>query len=434
MSTHDVNASNETNTQGGNQQVNGDESIGEKAIPGNDNQRGLKKQRWVMGVAIAGVALVAIALFAVKPKGAPAPTAVPQENAFDGSATVGDTNAQWVYVAEEKVTQQGKQLVGLAEQVKTNEDKRVSQQATIDLQQQTIDALKADIDALKSSTNAKAISDEPEVLAPPPKPRPTLITRKWTRPKKPIAKTPETFVPATSFAKGVLLNGVDASTGVTSQGDPKPVTLRLVDRGSLPNGKRSHLKGCRVLGVAHGEISSERALIRLSKLSCWQLGEYREFPIKGYVTGHDGKPGIRGRVVMRDGAAVSRAFVGGFVGGLAKSASNSLTFQSVSPEGSVSSVKSGDAFRYAGADGVSDGLSMYAKYQIKRAEQYQPVIEVGSGIAVDVVFTEGFYLDGFKLSASGSRENAEADFDASPANNTAEPKPFLQLPTRGGDS
>ena len=39
------------------------------------------------------------------------------------------------------------------------------------------------------------------------------------------------------------------------------------------------------------------------------------------------------------------------------------------------------------------------------------MIEVGSGMAVDVVFTEGFYLDGFKLSASGSRENAEADFD-----------------------
>jgi conjugal transfer pilus assembly protein TraB len=40
--------------------------------------------------------------------------------------------------------------------------------------------------------------------------------------------------------------------------------------------------------------------------------------------------------------------------------------------------------------GVSGAASMLADYYIKRAEQYQPVIEMPTGIEVELVFLAGF--------------------------------------------
>ena len=51
---------------------------------------------------------------------------------------------------------------------------------------------------------------------------------------------------------------------------------------------------------------------------------------------------------------------------------------------------------------------MVAKYNIKRAEQIQPIIEVPTATHVDVVFTQGFYLDGFSARDPGSRAASAA--------------------------
>ena len=42
--------------------------------------------------------------------------------------------------------------------------------------------------------------------------------------------------------------------------------------------------------------------------------------------------------------------------------------------------------------GVSQAASMLADYYIKRAEQYQPVIEMPTGIQVELVFLSGFQV------------------------------------------
>ena len=43
-----------------------------------------------------------------------------------------------------------------------------------------------------------------------------------------VAKPVETWLPAGSHAEAVVLAGVDAAAGVSSQGDPRPVLLRIV--------------------------------------------------------------------------------------------------------------------------------------------------------------------------------------------------------------
>lgn len=200
----------------------------------------------------------------------------------------------------------------------------------------------------------------------------------------------DSYIPAGSFAKAVLLSGVDVSAGVSSQSNPKPVVLRLVDKGSLPNKAVGNMKECRVVAAAYGDLSSERAYMRLEKLSCIEKdGHVIETDVDGYISGEDGKNGLRGNVVMRDGEVLKRGFVGGLFSGLGKATSQTFQTTSVSPLGVTSSVTGADTFAKAAADGVGDAFELMAKYNIQRAEQYQPVIQISAGRVVEIVFHSG---------------------------------------------
>lgn len=200
----------------------------------------------------------------------------------------------------------------------------------------------------------------------------------------------DSYIPAGSFAKAVLLSGVDVSAGVSSQANPKPVVLRLIDKGSLPNRAVGNMKECRVVAAAYGDLSSERAYMRLEKLSCIEKdGHIIETDVDGYISGEDGKNGLRGNVVMRDGEVLKRGFVGGLFSGLGKATAQTFQTTSVSPLGVTSSVTGADTFAKATADGVGDAFELMAKYSIQRAEQYQPVIQVSAGRVVEIVFHSG---------------------------------------------
>ena len=200
----------------------------------------------------------------------------------------------------------------------------------------------------------------------------------------------DSYIPAGSFAKAVLLSGIDVSAGVSSQANPKPVVLRLIDKGSLPNRAVGNMKECRVVAAAYGDLSSERAYMRLEKLSCIEKdGHVIETDVDGYISGEDGKNGLRGNVVMRDGEVLKRGFVGGLFSGLGKATAQTFQTTSVSPLGVTSSVTGADTFAKAAADGVGDAFELMAKYNIQRAEQYQPVIQVSAGRVVEIVFHSG---------------------------------------------
>jgi len=200
----------------------------------------------------------------------------------------------------------------------------------------------------------------------------------------------DNYIPAGSYVKAVLLSGVDVSVGISSQSNPQPVLLRLVHPGSLPNKFLGKMRDCRIIAAASGELSTERAQFRLEKLSCIQTdGRVIETDVDGYVSGEDGKNGMRGRMVMRDAEVLKRGFLGGLLSGLGKATSQSFNTTSVSPLGAVSSVKGGDIFKQAGAEGAGNAFELMAKYNIQRAEQYQPVIQISAGREVFVIFHSG---------------------------------------------
>jgi conjugal transfer pilus assembly protein TraB len=210
-------------------------------------------------------------------------------------------------------------------------------------------------------------------------------------------KNPDTYVPSGTFAKAVMIGGADASASVNAQSNPAPMIFRLIANGTLPNHKKSHLKDCVVTAAVVGDISSERGLIRLENLSCtFPNNEIVDQSVEGTIFGPEGKNGVRGTPVWRESALLQRAFAAGTLSGLSDGLAQTYTTNSISAEGSVQTVNSGRIFQYGAAKGAGKAMDKLADYNIQRAEQYHPVIQLSAGTVVDVVFLKGFFLDGKK--------------------------------------
>jgi conjugal transfer pilus assembly protein TraB len=202
------------------------------------------------------------------------------------------------------------------------------------------------------------------------------------------------ILPAGAFAQAVLIGSVDANCGISSTNDPKPVLLRILENGTLPNNFKSKLKRCVAIGASHGDLSSERVYIRLECMSCIDkiTGEVIETDVAGYIAGEDGKAGVRGEVVDRSGSMIARAAVGGFFGGISQFMQGSIMNQQLSQlskETDGKAIFNMDALKQGGVQGIGSALGKLSDYYIKRAEQLQPVIQIAAGRKVDIVFTHG---------------------------------------------
>lgn len=62
------------------------------------------------------------------------------------------------------------------------------------------------------------------------------------------------------------------------------------------------------------------------------------------------------------------------------------------PDGSRSKLSAGDILGGGLGQGAADAADTVSKYLIERAEQYQPVVEMPTGIDVEIVFLDGVYV------------------------------------------
>ena len=199
-------------------------------------------------------------------------------------------------------------------------------------------------------------------------------------------------IPSGTFAKAVLLNGVDAPTGGQAQGNPMPVLLELTDTAVLPNHFRSDIKRCFVTANATGDLSSERVLIRLDRLSCLDnTGGVVDVKVTGYVAGEDGKTGVRSRVVTRSGAAIANALLVGSLSGLGKAVGLAAQESDTNFAGTVTT-RVTNPWRSGLGDGMQDALGRIADYYMKLADKIFPVLELDAGRQVDVVITQSASL------------------------------------------
>jgi conjugal transfer pilus assembly protein TraB len=204
------------------------------------------------------------------------------------------------------------------------------------------------------------------------------------------------YLPSGSVFEGVLLTGLDASTAVAANKTPTPALFRIKTEAILPNFYTQDVRECFVLAGGYGNLSSERAEMRTQTLSCINdKGEVFESDIEGYLVGEDGKAGIRGRVVSKQGSVLAKSFMAGFASGLGNAFSpqsvNTLSLQPTTTQ----------QYQYPGADqilgsGLGQGLnksgSALAQFYISMAQQMFPVIEIDAMRKVSIVVIKGIQL------------------------------------------
>lgn len=218
------------------------------------------------------------------------------------------------------------------------------------------------------------------------------------------AKQPEVFdtkdyVPPNAHAPATVYVGVDAATGKAAQADPQVAAFIITGPAKHVevNGKvqTTDLKGCIVNGAASGDLSTERVFIKLQKMTCpLEGGRVSVSEVKGHVTSK-GKAGVRGTVVSREGDLLTKAMIAGLAQGIGQGAS--AFSQSGIGIGAGGGLQSNapdlkDIGIGAVGAGVAQSGQSVSEYVLERAKAYDPVVQMPTGIEVELVFIEGTLL------------------------------------------
>ena len=204
------------------------------------------------------------------------------------------------------------------------------------------------------------------------------------------------LIPAGSILRGVLLSGMDAPTGRQSRRDPYPALARIKHDAILPNRFRADVRECFLVLAGYGDLGSERAYLRTEAITCVRSdGGAIEVPIDAYATGEDGKVGVRGRVVSKQGKLIAQAMMASFVEGFSKMFSTvpvatlSTTTGQSTP---FQNVMTPQALQGAAVSGAGNALDRLANFFMDMAEEMFPVIEIDAGRSVEFVLNRGVTL------------------------------------------
>lgn len=211
------------------------------------------------------------------------------------------------------------------------------------------------------------------------------------RKAKPVA-----YLPAGSVFEGILLTGMDASTAVAANKTPTPALFRIKSDAILPNLFTQDVKECFVLAGGFGNLSSERAEMRTQTISCVnENGEVFEGDIEGYLVGEDGKAGIRGRVVSKQGSILANSLMAGFVGGLGAAFSPQQA-TNLNLDGGNTQQYQVPSAEFIAASSLGRGLNQsgqaLSQFYISMAQQMFPVIEIDAMRKVSIVLIKGIEL------------------------------------------
>lgn len=232
-----------------------------------------------------------------------------------------------------------------------------------------------------------------EVSAPEPKPAPKEEARAAVAPE-------QYYLPSGSMITGVLLTGVDAPTGRSAVKDPVPVLVRVKHEAVLANRYRADVRECFMILEAVGDLASERAMMRSTGVSCIRKDRtVIDVPIQGWAVGEDGRAGLRGRLVTKQGEAIRKAMMAGFADGISRAFGGNNQFQP-SRQGDIDYGRSGESGFVGGA---STALDRIAQYYLDLADQLHPVVEIDSGRKVTIVLLKGRQMVGQSQSGAPPR-------------------------------
>ncbi|MDE6958451.1 MAG: conjugal transfer protein TraB [Helicobacter apodemus] len=209
--------------------------------------------------------------------------------------------------------------------------------------------------------------------------------------KQEAEKKPLHIIPTGSITRAVLLSGFDAPTMTQAKTNPLPILMRVIDTSILPNTWQYDIKDCFITAEGYGDLTSERAYIRTNTLACiTDEGKHIEVNFAGSVAGEDGKTGLKGAVVTKQGALLARTLIAGFLQGVGNSFGQTNATTIVSGSG-VTSTPTNQTATEAMRSGIFKGLSASAEkladFYLKMADQISPVIEISAGREITITTT-----------------------------------------------
>ena len=214
-------------------------------------------------------------------------------------------------------------------------------------------------------------------------------------------RVPDIYIPAGSIISGTLITGMDAQTNASAMRDPMPALIRVQDETIMPNLYRSDIRECFMLLGGYGDLSTERAFLRSETLSCiHENGNVLEIGIEGYAAGEDGKAGVRGRLVTKNGQLIAQTMMAGFLQGWAgtlETENNDYLAQfasAVNGDTSASTALStSERTKNSALAGVGKSMDRLAEFFLDMAENIYPVIEVDAGRKIEIVLVSGASID-----------------------------------------
>jgi len=116
--------------------------------------------------------------------------------------------------------------------------------------------------------------------------------------------------------------------------------------------------------------------------------------VSGSIYGEDGKLGLRGRLVTKQGQILANALLAGIVSGIGKGVVYQSSTTGITALGTqFTDADPGKEYQAGIGQGVSNAMDRLAQYYISLADKTHPVIEIDAGRRVDIGFTKGITLD-----------------------------------------
>lgn len=230
--------------------------------------------------------------------------------------------------------------------------------------------------------------------------KPTEVEKK-SKPKD------KAIISTGSITKAVLLSGMDAPTMTQAKTSPLPVLMKVTDLSILPNRWKYDIKECFLVGEGYGDLTAERAYIRTNNISCvTNSGKHIDMPFKGAATGEDGKLGLKGEIVTKQGALLARTLIAGFLQGVGDAFAQQNQVVLTGTTGTTtttSDLSAGQAMEMGAFRGLSKSAEKLADFYLKMADQIAPVIEISAGREINVITTQMMELT--TLEESGDTPN-----------------------------
>ncbi|MFC0180963.1 TraB/VirB10 family protein [Thorsellia kenyensis] len=211
---------------------------------------------------------------------------------------------------------------------------------------------------------------------------------------KNLPEIPKLKLVAGSILSGTLITGMDAPTHDLARKEPFPALLRIEKEAIMPNHHFSDIRFCFLVMGGYGDLSSERAYLRAETLSCiFEDDRVVETPLEAYAVGEDGKTGIRGRLVSKQGQLVAKSLMAGFLQGLAGAFDvnpvPTIQTSDIGTKPIYQNMMSQEALEGAALKGSAKALDRVAKFYLDMAQNMFPVIEIDASRQIEMIVTRG---------------------------------------------